>query len=148
MQDDSKASQVSNVSQDVLGDLCVRTKSRQSDRLSLQSSELGPPTPSPAGERVPPLVPGEGHTRLRERRRRMCPPFGSGGGHTRLRERWRADPIRTRGQTLCYSRFSIISLRVRTCRFLLLVVYDEYLCNQGPVCTVLCLSLLRGTRAT
>jgi hypothetical protein len=39
------------------------------------------------------------------------PPFGSGGGHTRLRERAWADPIRTRGQTLCYSRYSIIPLR-------------------------------------
>ncbi len=41
-------------------------QSRQSARLSLQSSELGPP-PSHAGEGVPPLVPGEGHSRWGER---------------------------------------------------------------------------------
>jgi len=58
-------------------------QSRQSARLFLQSSELGPLTPSPAGECVPlplPLVPG-GHTPLREK----------GGG--------------TRGQTLWYSKY-------------------------------------------
>ncbi len=42
--------------------------SRQSARLVLQSSELGPPPPHPlASVSPPPLVPGEGHTRLRER---------------------------------------------------------------------------------
>ncbi len=44
------------------------------------------PTPSQAGECVPP------------------PPFGSGGKHTRLRERGWGVPIPTRGQTLWYSR--------------------------------------------
>jgi hypothetical protein len=73
MQDDSKASQVSNVSQDVLRDFCVQTQSRQSDRLSLQSSELGSPTPSDAGECVPPLVPGEGSL-----------AYGRGGGRTQF----------------------------------------------------------------
>ncbi len=33
---------------------------------------------------------------------------GGGGGHIRLRERGWADPIRTKGQTLWYSRYSII----------------------------------------
>ncbi len=41
----------------------VEKQSRQNARLFLQSSELGPPTPSPAGLYVP-------------------PPFGSGGGDT------------------------------------------------------------------
>jgi hypothetical protein len=36
-------------------------QSRQCARLSLQSSELGPP-PSHAGEGVPPLVPGGAHS--------------------------------------------------------------------------------------
>jgi hypothetical protein len=45
--------------------------------------------------------------------KRVCPPpLCLGGGHTLLREREWADPIRTRGQTLWYSRFSIIPLRV------------------------------------
>jgi hypothetical protein len=54
------------------------SQSRQCARLSLHSPELGPPTPSPGGEccRLP-LVPG--------------------GGHTRLRESEWADPIRKRG---------------------------------------------------
>ncbi len=44
------------------------SKSRQSVKFFLQSSELGLPHPSPADECVaPPSVPGEGHTRLRER---------------------------------------------------------------------------------
>ncbi len=34
-----------------------------------------------------------------------CVPPGSGGGHTRLRERGWGVPIRTRGQTLWYSRY-------------------------------------------
>ncbi len=64
-------------------------QSRQSARLSLQSCELGPPTPSPVGEWCfpPPLVPG-------------------GRGYTRLRERGWVDPIRKRGQTLWYSTVS------------------------------------------
>ncbi len=63
-------------------------QSRQSARLFLLSSEFGQPTPS-YRRRVlppPPLVPG-------------------GGGHTCLRERGWADTIRTRGQTLWYSRY-------------------------------------------
>ncbi len=39
--------------------------------------------------------------------RRCLPPFGS-GGHTRLRERGCEVPIRTRGQTLWYSRYICI----------------------------------------
>jgi hypothetical protein len=46
-----------------------------------QSSELGPPTPSPAGECAPHL-------------------WFRGKGHTGLRERGRGVPIQTRGQTL------------------------------------------------
>jgi hypothetical protein len=47
-------------------------QSRQTAKLFLQSSELGPPTTSHAGECDPPgppphLVPGVEHTRLRER---------------------------------------------------------------------------------
>jgi hypothetical protein len=65
---------------------------RQSARLILQSSDLGPPppTPLPAGECVP-----------------SPPPLGfRGEGHTRLRERVGLGvPIRTRGQTLWYSRY-------------------------------------------
>ncbi len=37
------------------------SQSRQSVRLFLQSSELGPPTPLPVGECVPPLVQGRRH---------------------------------------------------------------------------------------
>jgi hypothetical protein len=60
------------------------TKYTQSVRLSLQSSELGPPSPHPQASVAPPLVPG-------------------GGGNTRLRERGRGKTIRTNGQTLWYS---------------------------------------------
>jgi hypothetical protein len=52
------------------------------DRLSLQSSELGPPTPSPAAQAS------------------VAPLFWFWGAHTRWRERGWADPIQTRGQTL------------------------------------------------
>ncbi len=50
-------------------------------------------------------------------RRRVYPPplVGGGGGHTHLRERGRGVPIRTRGQTLWYSRYiraSSLSWRV------------------------------------
>ncbi len=38
------------------------------------------------------------------------PPFGSGRGHTRLRERGRREQIRTRGQTLWLSRYSIMTI--------------------------------------
>ncbi len=55
-----------------IANLFYSAQSRQSARLFLQSSELVPPSPSPAGKGVPPLVPGG--TRLRERR-------GGGGGH-------------------------------------------------------------------
>jgi hypothetical protein len=42
--------------------------SRQCAKLIFQSSELGPPNPSPTGECAPlPPVLGEGHTRWRER---------------------------------------------------------------------------------
>jgi hypothetical protein len=54
---------------------------RQSTWIFLQSSELGPPTPSPAGEVAPsPLVPGGAYSLVGE---------GVGGV-----------PTRTRGQTL------------------------------------------------
>jgi hypothetical protein len=63
------------------------TEYRQSTRPFLQSLELGPPAPSPAGECVPsPLVPGGGDTLA-------C---GRGGGGVL---------IRTRRQTLWYSRY-------------------------------------------
>jgi hypothetical protein len=52
-------------------------QSRQSARLSLQSSELGQPTPSPTSD--------------------CCPPLFPGGTHSLAGE---ADPIRTRGHTL------------------------------------------------
>jgi hypothetical protein len=38
-------------------------QSRQSAKLFVQSSELEPPTPSPAGEGAPSLVPGGGGVR-------------------------------------------------------------------------------------
>ncbi len=60
--------------------------SRESARLFLHSSELGPPHPQ-ENVPIPSLVPG------------------GGGGQTRLRERGWGVPIRTRGQTLWYSRY-------------------------------------------
>ncbi len=43
--------------------IVVQYSSRQSAMLSLQSSELGPPAPSPEGECCPPpLVPGGAHS--------------------------------------------------------------------------------------
>ncbi len=41
--------------QDRLGQACYPQSSRQSARIFLQSSELGPPTPSPVGECLPPF---------------------------------------------------------------------------------------------
>ncbi len=69
--------------------LCVILQSIQSARLSLQPSELAPsppppPAPSPASECCPP------------------PLWFLGWG----------EPIRTKGQTLWYSRYCIIPLRV------------------------------------
>jgi hypothetical protein len=52
--------------------LLYMAQSRQSARLFLKSSELGPPDPSTAGECVPPSFGWGG---------------GGGGGHTRLRVR-------------------------------------------------------------
>jgi hypothetical protein len=69
--------------------LLPKSTSIQIARLSLHSSELAPPT-SPASEYPPPLW--------------------FWGGHTRLRERGQEEPIRTKGQTLWYSRYSIIHL--------------------------------------
>ncbi len=65
--------------------------SRQSDRLSLQSCELGLPAPSPASECCPPP-----------------PLWFRGERHTRFRKKGPGEPIRTKGQTLWYSRYSII----------------------------------------
>jgi hypothetical protein len=66
----------------------MQAQSRQITKLSLQSSELGLPHPSHAGECVPsPLLPG------------------GGGGHTPLRERGWGAPIPTRGQAPWYSRY-------------------------------------------
>jgi hypothetical protein len=68
-------------------------QSIQSARLSLQSSELAPPTPLPASECCPPsLWFQEGDTLA-------C---GRGAG----------EPIRTREQTLWYSGICIIPLRL------------------------------------
>jgi hypothetical protein len=54
------------------------TKSRQSARLFIQSSELGLPHPLTRRRvSLPPLVPGEGHTCLRERGSQ----FGQGDRH-------------------------------------------------------------------
>ncbi len=64
-------------------------QSRQSTKLSFQSSNLGSPTPSHAGECVTP------------------PPFGSGGGgHTRLRERgWGSPNSNEDRHCMWYSRY-------------------------------------------
>ncbi len=67
-------------------------QSRQSARLSSSRSNWVRPPGSPACE--------------------SCPLFVPGGGRTRLRQRGWADPIRTRGQTLWYSRYSTIPLRL------------------------------------
>ncbi len=66
-------------------------QSRQSAGIFLRSSELGPLIPSPASECVP-------------------LPLWFRGGHTRLREKGWGVPIRTRGQTLWYSRFFVYVL--------------------------------------
>jgi len=63
-------------------------KSIQRAGLSLQSSESAPLAPSPARE--------------------CCPPFGSRGDNTRLRERGRVGFNSDEGQTVWYSRYSII----------------------------------------
>jgi hypothetical protein len=60
---------------------CSGKHSRQSAMLFLQSSELGIPTPSPAGEGAP------------------TPRFG-GEGHSSWRERGWESPIPTKGNTL------------------------------------------------
>ncbi len=67
----------------------TESQSIQSARLFLQSSEWGPPnTPSPEGDCVPP--PGT---------------KGGGGGIQLLAGNWVGGSIRTRGQTLWYSRY-------------------------------------------
>ncbi len=82
--------------------LVTNTEYRQSARLSLQSPELGPPTPSPAGECWPPFWQafspvvriGSAHSLTRSSGE-CCPLwFWGGGEHTRWRERGWADPIR------------------------------------------------------
>jgi hypothetical protein len=65
-------------------------QSRQSARLSLQSSALAPPTLSSASGCCPP------------------PPFWFRGGTHSLAGRGRGEPIRTKGQTLRYSRYSTV----------------------------------------
>jgi hypothetical protein len=62
----------------------AKSKSIQSARLSLQSSELASSAPSPAGE--------------------CCPPFGSEEGDTLAVE---GELILTKGQTLWYSGYSM-----------------------------------------
>ena len=63
--------------------LYVQSQSIQSARLSIQSSDLSPPTSSPARDWFPP------------------PPLVvKGGRHTPLQGRGWGDPIRTMGQTL------------------------------------------------
>ncbi len=66
----------------------IEPQSVQSARLSLQSSELGPPPPLPQAS-VTPLS------------------FGS-----KLRERAWGNPIQTKGKTLWYSVYTIIPLRI------------------------------------
>jgi hypothetical protein len=68
----------------------MQIQSIQSARLSVQSSELGPTTPSSPGECCPP-PPLEGDTLA----------FGEGVGA----------PIPTKGHTLWYSVYTIIPLR-------------------------------------
>jgi hypothetical protein len=70
------------------GLLCSRTQSRQSIRLFLQSSELGPPPHLQASVSPPPLVPGGGTL--------AC---GRGVGEV---------PVRTRGETLWYSGIYVL----------------------------------------
>ncbi len=59
--------------------------------MSVPSSELAPPAPSSESECVPPGT--------------------KGGDNTRLRKKGPGEPIRTKGQTLRYSRYTIIPLR-------------------------------------
>jgi hypothetical protein len=75
----------------------LQPQSRQSARLPIQSSELGPLTPTPARGCCPPpsLCPGGRHSRLRGR---GCTPWGGDDRHS------------------VYSRFllyTIISLRIK-----------------------------------
>jgi hypothetical protein len=74
----------------LLWNLCggSRTQRRQRASLCLQSSELGPPAPPPHSQASVPPPP-------------LDPPPPGGGTH--LRER--GVPVRTKGQTLCYSRY-------------------------------------------
>ncbi len=66
----------------------VKSQIIQSVRLSVQSSELGPPTYSPASK--------------------CCyPPLGPRGRHTRLRGSGFGDPIPMKGQTFWYSIYTI-----------------------------------------
>ncbi len=70
-------------------------QSRQNSRLSLQSSEF----------RI-------GSPRLLTRKRVLSPPsphsLVPGGMHSRFRERGRGEPIRTKGQTLWYSMYTVV----------------------------------------
>jgi hypothetical protein len=67
------------------------TESRQSARLSLQSSKLAPPAPSPASECCTPP-----------------PLWFQEEGYTRLRERGWRKPIPMKGQTLWFSTVGIL----------------------------------------
>ncbi len=73
--------------------LCYFHRVYRVPRLSLQSFELAPPAPSPASKCCPPLW------------------FQGGGTHS-LAGSGRGKPIRTKGQTLWYSRYGKIPLRL------------------------------------
>jgi hypothetical protein len=105
--------------------VATHPQSRQSARLFLQPSELGPPlTPSPTGEcHIPLLVPGWGYT------------LPCGGVEVGI-------PIRTRGQTLWYSRY-ICNL----CYYPSFSITSEHMglvkfpgfCGNAPMFSYICL---------
>ncbi len=82
----ARPSQIIAASQ-VLRRFTFVTQSRQSARLFLQVSELGPPHPYPQASV-------------------FSPWFGGGGAHSLVGE----GPIQMRGQTLWYSRYTVYVL--------------------------------------